>query len=102
MLIDDPAKIAPGLDTRHIHEHRVLAKISGEIIEQSAGLTFGVFPAIAYEDGTHSALPCRLVFATTRRSVKTSCRFAESAGDNLRFTRRLLFSSWSSDNSMEQ
>ena len=42
MLVYDTAKIAPRLDTRHVHEHRVLAKIPGEIIEQAARLTFGV------------------------------------------------------------
>ena len=53
MLVYDAAKIAPRLDTRHVHEHRVLAKIPGEIIEQAARLTFGVFSPITDEDGAH-------------------------------------------------
>jgi hypothetical protein len=56
MLVYDTAKIAPRLDTRHVHEHRVLAKIPGEIIEQAARLTFGVFSPITDEDGAHVTL----------------------------------------------
>ena len=56
MLVDDAAKITSWLNARHVHEYRVLAEMPGEIIKQSTGLTFGVFPPITYEDGTHVTL----------------------------------------------
>jgi hypothetical protein len=30
--------------------------MAGEIVEQATGLTFGIFSAIAYENGTHNGL----------------------------------------------
>ena len=57
VLVDGPTEIPPRLDPRHIHEDRVLAKLRLEVIEEAPGLTFGVLPAIADEDGAHRAPP---------------------------------------------
>jgi hypothetical protein len=57
LLVNRPAKVAPWLDPRHVHEHRTVAKIRYEIMEQAASLTFGVFPPITNEDCAHGILP---------------------------------------------
>ena len=54
VVIDGLAKVAAGFNRRHIDEHGVRAEVPGEIVEQAAGLSFGIFAAIADEDRSHS------------------------------------------------
>ena len=56
MLVNDPPKIAPGLNAGHVHKHRILTKFAGEISKQAPSLPFSVISAITDEDCTHISL----------------------------------------------
>src|SRR5271157_610297 len=57
-FVDHLAKIAPHLDRRYIHEHRVLAEFLDQIVEQTSRFAFRVVSTVADEDRTHFESRC--------------------------------------------
>lgn len=56
-VVNRLTKIATRLDRRYIHENRVLAEDSDELVKRTSRLALGVVSTVAYEDRTHSSLP---------------------------------------------
>src|SRR5271165_1005390 len=56
-LVNRFAKIAPRLDRRDIHEHRVFAEVANKVVEQTSRFAFRVISTIADENSAHRNAP---------------------------------------------